>query len=408
MNLAKSALIASVCSVLVGLTIAVLAILLANLIEQIEVQEIESKRQIISQLIKETIDLNARNFDTVTNSVMGLYVASEHVTADEFATFAGYMVASSSSISNILVFQDGVVVRSYPMDKFIGWQKHMFESTITHENIRYIIFNSQEISGTTVSLFIDPVKIVPVHSVLEEPFKVVLYIDGNRFFGITDSKHGYGFDMVMTSEEMEKSLEVNTSMTLTKQGTTKNLSFDYLIYQAGFERHSHWIWTLTVLGGLSASAIISSLLFLEIRARYEIRAKNKQLKLNSKILKKTESLLLESEEKFRNLFELSPVPVAMLDLDGNLVSYNSMAAEVFGYDREEGVGRHFLEFVSKSDSKLSLDLFRTVIATGKITNAQIQCRKKNGQTFDAKISANTMINKDAQISGVIVVLIPLG
>lgn len=51
--------------------------------------------------------------------------------------------------------------------------------------------------------------------------------------------------------------------------------------------------------------------------------------------KRIEDTLLESEEKLRRLFELSPLGIALTDMDGRYVEFNKAFQEICGYSEEE-------------------------------------------------------------------------
>ncbi|MBY9010417.1 MAG: PAS domain S-box protein [Candidatus Lokiarchaeota archaeon] len=63
-------------------------------------------------------------------------------------------------------------------------------------------------------------------------------------------------------------------------------------------------------------------------------------------LKKTEQNLIESEEKYRNLFESSPYSIGIFDLDGTLIDCNKATAKLLSAHNLEKdiIGKHFREF----------------------------------------------------------------
>jgi len=62
--------------------------------------------------------------------------------------------------------------------------------------------------------------------------------------------------------------------------------------------------------------------------------------------KKTEEVLRESEEKYRNLFESAMDAIVTLDLKGSITAVNNSVLR-FGYEKEDLVGKNILDFVSK-------------------------------------------------------------
>ena len=61
--------------------------------------------------------------------------------------------------------------------------------------------------------------------------------------------------------------------------------------------------------------------------------------------KNTEKALLESEKKYRALFELSPDYVLLLGTDGRILDLNHAAEEDIGLTRDKLIGKHFKEIV---------------------------------------------------------------
>ncbi len=79
--------------------------------------------------------------------------------------------------------------------------------------------------------------------------------------------------------------------------------------------------------------------------------------------KKNDRKLIESEEKFRTLFEDSPNSIVLVNNDGIIVDCNPMTVQNFGYSRETYIGKPFQE-LSKlfcpEDLQLLLDVFETI------------------------------------------------
>jgi PAS domain S-box-containing protein len=61
--------------------------------------------------------------------------------------------------------------------------------------------------------------------------------------------------------------------------------------------------------------------------------------------KEAEQKLLESEEKFRHLYQNSPYGIALLDVDGIIIDINSTISFLFGYTREDLVGISYLNLL---------------------------------------------------------------
>ena len=96
--------------------------------------------------------------------------------------------------------------------------------------------------------------------------------------------------------------------------------------------------------------------------------------------KRAEQKLKESEEKYRVLFESSPYAVGLIDTKGTVVQGNSNFEKIFGYNKDEILGKSFREFAlfSKEDSTIILDSFNELIR-GEVPKPQeLQIHRKDG------------------------------
>ncbi len=67
--------------------------------------------------------------------------------------------------------------------------------------------------------------------------------------------------------------------------------------------------------------------------------------------KRAEEALREREARYRYLFEHSQVANALVGLDGTIIDANQAAAELYGYDKSEIIGKNILEFFTP-DSRI--------------------------------------------------------
>ena len=94
----------------------------------------------------------------------------------------------------------------------------------------------------------------------------------------------------------------------------------------------------------------------------ELKKKNEELVQSNKLFKKTQTLLLESEEKFRNVFNLSPTGILILDNDNKIQMFNDGIKEILGKTNPDIKGRSVFEFISNSNNE-SIALCRKKLAT---------------------------------------------
>lgn len=115
-----------------------------------------------------------------------------------------------------------------------------------------------------------------------------------------------------------------------------------------------------------------------------------------------EEKLIESEEKYRHLFENSPYGIVLLDLKGIIIDVNSTTPSLFGYTKEDLIGKNYLHLldVYPSDTKLALRRITNLISDGefmmpKMKPQAIQIFKKDGTIawVESEISTIKLGNK---------------
>ena len=102
-----------------------------------------------------------------------------------------------------------------------------------------------------------------------------------------------------------------------------------------------------------------------------------------------EEQILESEQKFKQLFENAPLSYQSLDENGNFIEVNDTCLTVLGYRQEEVIGRNFSDFLHpdwQSHFKTNFPRFQAV---GEILGVEFEIRKKDGSyilvSFHGKI-----------------------
>ena len=100
---------------------------------------------------------------------------------------------------------------------------------------------------------------------------------------------------------------------------------------------------------------------------------------NAKI---AEEALLESEEKFRNIFENSPVGISLVDTDYRIITSNASLCDMLGYYHFELTGKTFEEITHPEDIDINTSLveklFKDEIPSYKLEKRYIT---KNGETI---------------------------
>jgi PAS domain S-box-containing protein len=115
--------------------------------------------------------------------------------------------------------------------------------------------------------------------------------------------------------------------------------------------------------------------------------------------KKSEELLGESEEKFRNLFQSIQDPVGIfVGKEGHLIDYNSAFRKLSGYPDEELKGKVFLDFVHPDDRAMVLEKYQTKYSEEELPLVyEIRGLNKKGESIPLELSVSTYKQKDRVI-----------
>ena len=95
--------------------------------------------------------------------------------------------------------------------------------------------------------------------------------------------------------------------------------------------------------------------------------------------------LRESEERFRAVFDKSPIILGLVKLPGGeIVELNSAALAAFGYTRGEAIGKTTLQLGTWVDPTMRDEYFRRLFAHGSVAGFEAEMRRKNGETFTVR------------------------
>jgi len=83
-------------------------------------------------------------------------------------------------------------------------------------------------------------------------------------------------------------------------------------------------------------------------------------------LKEIQNKLKESKEKYRSIFNFSPLAIIVFDDKGRIVDWNKMAEEIFGWKREEALGNDIIELLVPEPLKGQMRQIAKRILKGEI------------------------------------------
>lgn len=104
--------------------------------------------------------------------------------------------------------------------------------------------------------------------------------------------------------------------------------------------------------------------------------------------KKVENALKRSEERYRLLFDTSPVGIGIADLEGNVLASNRTMEEMTGYTEEE-LRKVKLKstYVDLSERRRLLGVLRE---SGRVRDYEVRLKRKNGEVYIALLNIDVV------------------
>ncbi|MBA3848815.1 MAG: hypothetical protein C0502_02320 [Opitutus sp.] len=95
-----------------------------------------------------------------------------------------------------------------------------------------------------------------------------------------------------------------------------------------------------------------------------------------------ETELRDREERFRSVFDLSPIPVVLASVpEGRIVAANAAAMQTFGYSLAESIGRTTLELGIWEDPAARDAFLRLLQERGSVTGHEVRMRNRRGESL---------------------------
>jgi len=114
--------------------------------------------------------------------------------------------------------------------------------------------------------------------------------------------------------------------------------------------------------------------------------------------KRMEEVLKESEEKLKTILENTHDVIFQLSPLGIIQYVSPQVKEIYGYNPEDLIGKHFKETTPVSELPKALKVFKSVLSGKKIDNFEIDQVNANGKIVPVEINATPVI-KDGKIIG---------
>ena len=115
--------------------------------------------------------------------------------------------------------------------------------------------------------------------------------------------------------------------------------------------------------------------------------------------KRVDAALMESEHRFRDLFDHAPVGYHEIDNEGRITCINTTELSMLGYTSEEMVGHHVWEFIQQAD--LAKGTFAEKLAgTTPLGTVERSFRRKNGTFVEVQLYDRKINDQDGRMTGI--------
>ncbi|MCK4814715.1 PAS domain S-box protein, partial [bacterium] len=189
-----------------------------------------------------------------------------------------------------------------------------------------------------------------------------------------------------------------------KEKEIELLQKDNVIYELEIEKHK--LARRQLYFGLAV--VLAFVFIIYYRYRLKQRAnllleelvKERTQKLQTEITerKHTEGTLRKSEEKYRTLVETIEEGIGNVDEEENFLFVNQATANIFGYSKEEMIGKNLKELTAPEDFKRVL--YQTSIRkSGKSSRYELSIIKKDGEYRVITVTATPIFGDDGKYRG---------
>ena len=116
--------------------------------------------------------------------------------------------------------------------------------------------------------------------------------------------------------------------------------------------------------------------------------------------KRAENALRESEERFRNVYETAPLGFILWDRNCRVTDWNRRAEEMFGWTRDEVLGKDFFGFLIPESARPRVAAMVEALLRGEIEPHVVnENLTKNGETILCEWSNSVLCDREGRVTG---------
>ncbi len=108
--------------------------------------------------------------------------------------------------------------------------------------------------------------------------------------------------------------------------------------------------------------------------------------------------LKQSEERFRNLYRKTPLPLHSLDPSGIIEQVSDAWLELLSYGHDEAIGRPLINFMTEDSARRRIQVdWPKLLQTGELKDAEYRLVTRNGDILDVLLSARVECDLERQV-----------
>ena len=114
--------------------------------------------------------------------------------------------------------------------------------------------------------------------------------------------------------------------------------------------------------------------------------------------RRTEELLLASEEKYQRLIDEAPDMIHVVDREGRILEANPIERKTLGYTREEFLGKHLLDVVHPAYHELATRHLATILDGQSVSPFETAFVAKDGRTIPLEANIKPILEHGAVVA----------
>ena len=142
-------------------------------------------------------------------------------------------------------------------------------------------------------------------------------------------------------------------------------------------------------------------------ARIKIKESEQRLREQYEQLQKINKLQEVAEQKYRNLYQKSPVLLRTIDFDGKIMDCNDAYVKTLGYTKDEAISVSLYDHTAEKSLKDMREEFESWKKTREISQIEVWLKRKDGSVFPCLLSGDTLYDERGQAIGRTVALTDL-